>query len=169
MTDIAIRTESLSKQYRLGALHHRHNTLRDALIAGLRTPLDRLSSIIHGPLSEPEDGRRMADDSIWALKEVSLEVKRGEAVGLNPQPLSPGPAPDKSIQLKDTTKHKGLSVGHKEKLSVTPSGQSVGQFQLQGTGAAKQKVQTEAVQPFKAKTKRQDFRSPAGSPGLMLR
>jgi hypothetical protein len=35
MSDIAIRVENLSKRYRIGAAH-RHDTLRDALVATLQ-------------------------------------------------------------------------------------------------------------------------------------
>ena len=38
MTDTAIRVENLSKQYRIGALQQRHDTLRDALMAAVRAP-----------------------------------------------------------------------------------------------------------------------------------
>jgi lipopolysaccharide transport system ATP-binding protein len=74
MDDVAIRLENLGKQYRIGRLQGRHDTLRDALVAGLHNPLKRLR----------RDGREAqdSDDSIWALKNVSLEVKRGEAVGI---------------------------------------------------------------------------------------
>ncbi len=36
MSDTAIRVESLSKLYRIGRAQRRHDTLRDALVAGLR-------------------------------------------------------------------------------------------------------------------------------------
>jgi lipopolysaccharide transport system ATP-binding protein len=75
MTDIAIRVENLSKLYRIGKAQQRHDTLRDALVAGLRAPLERLRG----------DGRganRASEDTIWALKDVSFKVKRGEVLGI---------------------------------------------------------------------------------------
>ena len=42
MNDIAIRVENLSKQYRIGRAQQCHDTLRDALAAAVRTPLERL-------------------------------------------------------------------------------------------------------------------------------
>jgi lipopolysaccharide transport system ATP-binding protein len=74
MSDIAIRVEELGKLYHLGTAQ-RHNTLRDALAAGLRAPLDWLR----------RDGKRESgsgDETIWALREVSFDVNHGDAVGI---------------------------------------------------------------------------------------
>ena len=38
MPDLAIRVENLSKHYHIGKAQQRHDTLRDALVAGLRAP-----------------------------------------------------------------------------------------------------------------------------------
>jgi lipopolysaccharide transport system ATP-binding protein len=65
MTEIAIRVENLSKLYRIGAAQERHDTLRDALAARLR-----------------RNEREAEPNTIWALKDVSFEVKRGEVVGV---------------------------------------------------------------------------------------
>ncbi len=66
MSDIAIRVENLSKQYHIGQTQQRHDTLRDALAAGLgRLRRNRKS-----------EERRPRDDTFWALKDVSF---RGEA------------------------------------------------------------------------------------------
>ena len=53
-SDVAIRVENLGKQYRIGRAQERYDTLRDALTAGLRRPVDRLSSVVRGRSS---DGR----------------------------------------------------------------------------------------------------------------
>lgn len=66
MGDVAIRVENLSKLYHIGA-QQQHDTLRDALVSTFRR------------------GARREDKSktdLWALKDVSFEVKRGEVVGV---------------------------------------------------------------------------------------
>ena len=69
MSDIAIRVENLSKLYHIGKAQQRHDTLRDALVAAVRSPLERLR-------------RNPQSDTIWALKGVSFEVQQGEVVGI---------------------------------------------------------------------------------------
>jgi lipopolysaccharide transport system ATP-binding protein len=67
VSETAIRSEGLSKLYRIGP-PQRYKTLRDSL-AGLPSMVTR-------------PWRRKAPDTIWALREVSFEVQRGEAVGV---------------------------------------------------------------------------------------
>jgi lipopolysaccharide transport system ATP-binding protein len=70
MCETSIRVEGLGKRYRIGALQQRHDTLRDAL-AGTVRGLARRGTAAGG-----------SDESIWALKDVSFELKRGEVVGI---------------------------------------------------------------------------------------
>jgi len=63
-----IRVEGLSKRYRIGERVARYRTLRESLTGALRRPF----------------GRRTADgaDLVWALRDVSFEVPRGEILGV---------------------------------------------------------------------------------------
>jgi lipopolysaccharide transport system ATP-binding protein len=66
-----IKVENVSKQYRIGAREESYQTLRDSLAAAVRSPLRRLRG----------GGARQAE-TIWALKDVSFEVRPGEVLGL---------------------------------------------------------------------------------------
>jgi lipopolysaccharide transport system ATP-binding protein len=72
MSDIAIRVEGLSKLYRLGDAEG-YRTLRESLTDTFLAPFRRLSNG-RSPKREPE--------TIWALKDVSFEVKHGEVIGI---------------------------------------------------------------------------------------
>ena len=65
MSSTVIRGEGLGKRYKRGV----------RLIAGLRHAMERF---VKSPLS----AFRKKDETFWALKDVSLEVKEGEVLGL---------------------------------------------------------------------------------------
>jgi lipopolysaccharide transport system ATP-binding protein len=67
VSDIAIRAQNLSKQFRIGASQPRYRTLRE-----------HISNVV----SLRRRRERAAADTIWALKDVSFEVATGEAIGI---------------------------------------------------------------------------------------
>ena len=72
MSTLAIRAENLSKKYRIGA-REAYKTFREMLIDSAVAPFRRLKNI-GKPIPKEE--------IIWALQDVSFEVKEGEVIGI---------------------------------------------------------------------------------------
>ncbi|HKP36299.1 MAG TPA: ABC transporter ATP-binding protein [Pyrinomonadaceae bacterium] len=65
---VAITTENIGKRYRLGGLRSDHMSLRDTLGELLTAPFKKVRT------GEPQ--------TLWALREVNLEIDTGELVGI---------------------------------------------------------------------------------------
>ena len=70
MSDVAIRVEHLAKRYQIGRVQQRHDTLRDQLTDSVKGLFRRRGQPVENA------------DWIWALKDLSFDVDRGEAVGI---------------------------------------------------------------------------------------
>ena len=75
MADIAVRVENLGKEYQLGR-PAANQMLREAVGNALGAPFRALRRLVAGDRS-PDRGNRL-----WALRNVSFEVGRGEIVGI---------------------------------------------------------------------------------------
>ncbi len=74
---IVIQAQGLSKQYRIGAIQRAMSrSLRETLTEAAKTPFRRLQSVIRNQTAN------IAEETIWALKDVSFEVRQGEVVGI---------------------------------------------------------------------------------------
>ncbi len=78
VNDIAIKVENLSKRYRIGGPGAEYGTLRDTLIDVFRAPVRKAAALLRGQAY----GALELNEEIWALKDVSLTVQRGEILGI---------------------------------------------------------------------------------------
>lgn len=78
MSDIAIRVEGLGKQYRIGGKQEKYRTLRDTIADTFSAPFRRAGQLLRGQAY----GAAGLNETIWALKDVSFEVKHGEVLGI---------------------------------------------------------------------------------------
>ncbi|MGH7215165.1 MAG: ABC transporter ATP-binding protein, partial [Tepidisphaeraceae bacterium] len=75
MSDLSLEIFDLGKRYRLGDKEH-YRMLRDALVKTATAPVRLARRLING--APPHDPSR----ELWALRNVSFDVKRGECVGI---------------------------------------------------------------------------------------
>ena len=65
MNDTVIKVEGLSKLYNLGVLHRQTNSFREKVTSFFK-----------------KDGQPKKEETIWAIKDISFEVKKGEILGI---------------------------------------------------------------------------------------
>ena len=78
MSDVAIRIEGLSKQYFIGANQKSYDRFGEQIIDLFSSPVRRTAKLLRGQST----GAAELDESIWALKDISMEIHAGEAIGI---------------------------------------------------------------------------------------
>lgn len=73
MTQSVIQVDRISKQYQLGLRAKAQQTFREAVVELAQAPFKRLRHL---------SGRSHADDTFWALRDISFDVPEGEVLGV---------------------------------------------------------------------------------------
>jgi lipopolysaccharide transport system ATP-binding protein len=79
VSDIAIRVDGLGKRYHIGR-QRGYRTLREAITEAVAHPFQRPTSFRGQTAAKP--GVAFDKNHIWALKDVSFEVRHGEVLGV---------------------------------------------------------------------------------------
>jgi lipopolysaccharide transport system ATP-binding protein len=78
MSETALELERIGKQYHIGRRQSGHRSTQDVLKDALLSPFRRTMRLLEGRAAGAAD----LDETFWALKDVSFEVKHGEIVGI---------------------------------------------------------------------------------------
>ncbi len=79
-SEVALRVDSVGKKYRIGERDH-YRALRNAVTSSVQWPFRQFARAIQGN-TDVVTSKQQLIEYIWALKEISFEVKRGEVLGI---------------------------------------------------------------------------------------
>ena len=78
MAEIAIRAESLSKQYHIGGPQKNYDRLGEQVVDWVTSPFRRTFKLLRGQAYAAAD----LEETIMAIDDISFEISHGEAVGI---------------------------------------------------------------------------------------
>ena len=78
MSDIAIEVSNLSKRYRIGLKEQISDSFIGSVVSLLRSPISNYKKVRNLSIFSDNDE---SEDILWALKDVSFNVKQGEVLG----------------------------------------------------------------------------------------
>jgi lipopolysaccharide transport system ATP-binding protein len=78
MSDVAIQVRNISKKYHIGKQINKNRNFREALVDTLSGPFRRAGDLMRGHAEGVAD----LHDTLWALRDISFDIKRGEVVGI---------------------------------------------------------------------------------------
>jgi homopolymeric O-antigen transport system ATP-binding protein len=78
MTKPIITVKNISKRYAIGK-RQAYGSLREEIMQALSSPFRRLGRMFRRDAAGPADPEA---NTVWALKDVSLEIQEGEILGI---------------------------------------------------------------------------------------
>tara|TARA_B100001250_G_C19788840_1_gene785469 strand:+ start:629 stop:1897 length:1269 start_codon:yes stop_codon:yes gene_type:complete len=79
MSEYVIKIEDISKCYRIGLYEKKNDTIMEAFISFLKSPFTNYRNLKKVTNFNDRDNTK---DIIWALKNISLSIKKGEVLGI---------------------------------------------------------------------------------------
>lgn len=77
MSEFALRVQGIGKEYQIAKIK-REETLVEQLVGSLTLPFHRAKRLLQGQQTGASD----LDETFWALRDISFEVKHGEVIGI---------------------------------------------------------------------------------------